>query len=222
MAGTDVGRGRPDRAPPEDRDGGPREDTAPRFEFRVFGGNLEASHHRLAELGEPGSLEMREDLYLVVRDRPDRGLKFRGSAGRLELKSLVRLEDGCELWRPADSAELPLSGRKISRRFLEPAGVPGLCADQDRYDRRDLLAALGPMEMVRQVPVRKRRRKFRLAGASGEWAEFAYPDATSEFGIALESPEIARLRELVPALGLAERKNVSLPRRLQSIAFPKL
>jgi hypothetical protein len=192
---------------------------APRYEFRVFGGDLEEARARLAEMAEPGSETQREDTYLVVRGRLDCGLKLRGSEGTLDLKCLIGTESGCELWKPAGKANLPLTGSEITRRFLQPAGLPEILTAFESFDEPALLEALADLEDMRIVRMGKRRRQVSLDQAAGEIGEFIFPDAHREQGLAVEATDVRRLRALVEALGLADRENVSLPRRLETYAF---
>src|SRR5689334_11326717 len=55
-----------------------------------------AGERALAARGR--SPEQRPDTYLVIVDRPDVGLKTRGTAGDFEAKLRHRCEDGWELW----------------------------------------------------------------------------------------------------------------------------
>jgi hypothetical protein len=192
---------------------------APRYEFRVFGGDLAGARARLSELASPEPEETREDAYLVVKGRTDSGLKLRGSGGTLDLKCLVRVEEGCELWKPEAKAKLPLTGSEISRRFLKPAGIPEILTAWESFDGPELLEALANVEGVRALRIGKSRRQYLLGEDIGELGEFVFPDAHREDGIALESADLRRLRGLVDTIGLHDRSNVSLPRRLEAFAF---
>ncbi|WP_424933629.1 hypothetical protein [Amaricoccus macauensis] len=189
-----------------------------RHEFRVFGGDLRATLDTLGNTAPFGPEEAREDLYLVIRNRPDCGLKFRGTGNRLELKRLIRTERGCELWEPAASEDLPLTGAELSERFLAPAGLPPLPSNT-RFDRTGLLNALATARDLRAIAVAKRRRQCSIGPVSCEHGSFAFPGGLIETGLALESTDLDRLCALISRLGLETRENVSLPRRLLRLSF---
>lgn len=195
-------------------------DPAPRYEFRVFGGDLRPALDMIEKTAPFGPEEAREDLYLVVHNRPDCGLKLRGPGSRLELKRLIHTERGCELWEPTASEDLPLSGSEITDRFLSPVGLPSLPRDKI-LDRSALLNAVDPFDGVRRMTVKKRRRQCTIGSVICEHGRFAFSGGNMEGGLAFESTELEQLCDLICRLDMDARENVSLPRHLLRLSLER-
>ncbi len=125
---------------------------------------------------------------------------------------------GLETWRPSGAAEFPVAPRRLRSDFLAPAGV---CLElpASPVDRSDLLALASAAPRLRLVEVRKRRRQFRLEGATAELTEAAVEDRPVRT-VAVEDADRAAVARAVAALGLAGRRNVNYQRFLVEAFFP--
>jgi hypothetical protein len=190
--------------------------VTPRFEFRVFGEDIAGAWETLGRDGTPeGEPEERTDSYFVVPGHVDASLKLR--ADRLDLKLMLREEAGLELWRPAGTAEFPVGAAALRTGFLRPAGLR-LDPGRGPVGRDELLACAWAATGTRVVEVRKRRQKYRFAGALAERTGLTIGGAAIH-SIAIQTPDRAAAAGAVAALGLADRRNVSYQRFLVEASF---
>ena len=184
---------------------------APRWEFRVFGGELAAERAALRHLSVPADEEeARTDIYFVVPRRVDASLKLRGE--RLDLKLLRDERDGLELWEPAAEADFPVVPGRLREELLGPAGVRLVLPEAPIG--RDLLLGLGRAAPgMRLVRVEKRRRQHRLDGVMAEFTRLA-ADGRAVESVAVEEEDPERAKRAIAALGLSARRNTSYQRWL--------
>jgi hypothetical protein len=197
-----------------ERDGQP---VTPRTEFRVFGDDTVDAWDDLARVGTPeGHPEARTDTYLVVPGRVDASLKLRGDS--LELKTLRGSADGLETWEPAGEVGFPIDPETLEAAFLRPAGVR-LDLPATAIDRARFLALAHAAPDVRVVEVAKRRRRFRLHGATAELAGIRV-EGRPDRSVAVEDADPGVVSRAIAAIGLAGRRNVSYQRFLVGELFP--
>ena len=192
---------------------------APRWEFRIFGASLAAERAALAAVARPGDADPpRRDVYLAPPRGPEAMLKIRDADrdAAFDLKTCEARRGGLELWRPAGKAAPPLPAEELRRRFLDPAGLAAaLPAGPVGADAvRAACAALG----AAIVPVRKRRRRFRLGEVRAEVARIDAAGAP-RVTLALECPDADALRAALDRLGLDPARNESYLALIRRIAF---
>lgn len=183
-------------------------DGGDRFEFRIFRRRLGAEARILAACAGAGPVEAGLDRYVVL-PCPDLGLKVSG--GALELKRRLRSLDGLELWHPQARLPLPVAAEEIEvllglaarpgRKAVVLADAEALAAWFTRVQHRPVMA------------MRKRRRRYFLAGVRGEIGEIAWRGGGRET-LAVEGPCPGKVAALVARLGLAGVPNTSYPRLL--------
>jgi len=142
-----------------------------------------------------------DDVYLLGAAAVS-NVKLRHRSGTAKLKVRVqRTADGAELWREVFEQRLPIAEALVVRLAealqVDPARLRPL---ERAATSEDALAGLAPDdEALRLVPVTKRRRLFRSAGASVEIALVTFP-AGVRHSVCLESDSLERVRELRRAL----------------------
>jgi hypothetical protein len=186
--------------------------VTPRWEWRIFGADLAALE---ARLGSPTSLPRRSDEIYLLNALTPHSAKIRDEA--LEVKRLLRVDDGLELWEPAFSARFPLTAERLAMAAaalaLPPNGLHRPCYDEDRF----LAEIIAPCPALRPVAVRKSRLRFCFRGCAAEFVRLQIGPAPME-SVALESEDERRLAEALQALDADPRLNVNFPKGVERAA----
>jgi exopolyphosphatase/guanosine-5'-triphosphate,3'-diphosphate pyrophosphatase len=191
------------------------ETIIPRWEWRTFADDLGAAGERFDAL-TPERVTESDEVYLLSHDN-DASVKLRDE--RADVKVLEEVDaDGLERWRPVLKAAFPLSTdeiRAVMRRV--GADADAYTFEREAYTLEQLAAELvRPSARLRTVRVHKRREHYLLGGCKAERTEIRTEHGT-RMTIAVESEEPARVIAVVRDLGLADRRNVSLPRELKAL-----
>ena len=187
----------------------------PRWEWRTFGEELEATDATFAAL-EPELVQESDEIYLLSPGT-DAAVKIR--AGLMDIKELVEVDaDGLEQWRPAMKETFPLP-RGEADKVCAALGVsaPPL-AGWAPFTLDEFLAVLAaPERGVRAVAVHKRRLHYTVNGCMSEVTEVV-AEGQSARTLAIESERAERVIATVRDLGLSGRENTSYPRWLKAAA----
>ena len=179
-----------------------------RWEWRAFGPDFATAEAAFASL-KPERVEESDEVYLLSRDG-DASVKVR--AGRLDVKQLEAVrDDGLEQWRPVLKAAFPLSASEVRLVLaaLNAAGPRPRGADSAAE-----LAASSPE--LHALRVHKRRAHYTVGSCLAELTTLKTArGATST--VAVESPEPARVAEVVREIGLDTRRNVCVARGLKAL-----
>lgn len=183
-----------------------------RWEWRIFGDGFGAAERRLAQAA-PDRVEDSEELY-IVSVASDASVKVRD--GRLDGKRLLRVDrDGIEQWTPVVKAAFPLAAADLEA-VLTLLGVAGPRGAEGAESVDALVALVEDEPELMAVPVAKHREHFTFAGCMAERSVLRTPGGAIGT-LAVESPDLERLKAAVGALGLADRAVVSVPRALKAM-----
>jgi exopolyphosphatase/guanosine-5'-triphosphate,3'-diphosphate pyrophosphatase len=184
----------------------------PRWEWRVFGVDLEAAEAALAA-STPGPVEQSDELYLLSAA----GANVKVRYGLMDIKLLREVDgEGLERWEPVLKAGFPLPAAEVVRVF-DALGVLAPPLTRDAYSLERFLAELvEPSGAVRAVRVHKRRQRYTLAGCMAEVADLEV-DGRGARTIAVESQDPSAVMAAVRGLGLDGRVNTSYPRALAAL-----
>ena len=186
----------------------------PRWEWRTFGEELEATDATFAAL-EPELVQESDETYLLSSGT-DAAVKIR--AGLMDIKELVEVDaDGLEQWRPAMKETFPLP-RGEADKVCAALGVnppsPGTAA----FSLDEFLAVLAaPERGVRAVAVHKRRLHYTINECMTEVTDVVAEGKTVRT-LAIEATDAARVIATVRNLGLTGDANTSYPRWLKAAA----
>ncbi len=188
------------------------ETIIPRWEWRTFGTHFGAAEEYIAKL-EPTGIQESDETYLISPT----GDTVKIRAGLMDIKLLREVgRNGLERWEPVLKAEFPLSGEHVAAVFAalrEP--MPPL--DRERYTLEQFLTELvEPAPGVREVPVSKRRVRYRIEGCTSELTDLVVGDWLTRT-IAIESEDLDAVVAGVRAVGLGARVNTSYPRGLGAL-----
>jgi hypothetical protein len=188
----------------------------PRYEFRIFGRELDGLEARLAARAVRQQNETTDESYIASRLTIDAGVKIRD--GRLEVKLLVAREGLLELWRPELMADLPIEARTFAVSAAAPLGVEVDIPDGTPLGIAEIRAICDRYPSLAWVDVVKRRTRYVLPQGLAEVTRVeALRQTTST--IAVEDSDIASANGLARELGLTAFDNESYPAWLQRIAF---
>lgn len=184
----------------------------PRWEWRIFGADLAALE---AKLGSPMSVPRRSDETYLLNALTPHSAKIRDHA--LEVKRLLRVDDGLELWAPAFRQVFPLAAARVAEAAVAMA-LPAAHLDQAPYDEaRFLSEVVAPCPALRPVSVRKSRIRFVFHDCSAEFVRLQIGSTPIE-SVALESEDETRLAEALGALDADPRLNVNFPKGVERAA----
>ncbi|WP_159726416.1 hypothetical protein [Methylosinus sp. Ce-a6] len=186
---------------------------APRWEWRVFGADLAALE---ARLGWPTSPPRRSDEIYLLNSTTPHSAKIRD--GALEVKRLLRVDDGLELWTPAFRGSFPLPAARIAEAAAAMALPLHRPLDGASYDEARFLGGIvAPCPALRPVAVRKSRTCFAFRDCAAEFVRLRIGPTPIE-SVALECEDEERLAEALRALDADPRLNVNFPKGVERAA----
>ena len=183
----------------------------PRWEWRTFGGSLDAVEADLGRWDHRGDSESDEQ-YLLTADGDN--VKIRDEL--LDIKVLREVDQrGLERWEPTLKAAFPLDASTLRRSSRHCASrCP---SSRGRPTRRTCSCPSSSRRTTRSavIPVHKRRVRYTLGECMAELSDLEV-DGRRIRTLALESTDPAAVVAQVAALGLGDRVNTSVPRALLS------
>ena len=133
--------------------------SKPRFEFRTFGQNFEASAKRMARLSVPIPEKVWEresdEIYILSKTNDINNTKIRD--GKMDIKTYVQTVDGLEQWNPLMKGEFPIA-KEVLLNDVFPAfmvKMPELL--KDTYTVDEFLAMIDENVDLQAVRVHKQR-----------------------------------------------------------------
>jgi len=182
----------------------------PRFEFRSFGQDFDAIHHRLGRLSVPlpeAQWERHSDeTYIVSCTNDVHNSKIRDD--QLDIKTLMRTVADLEQWKPLLKARFPLTP-EVLRGEVFPAlgtGILGLSAEPCELPA--FLAMLRGHPDVAVVQVRKQRFAYRVHDTICEYAVVLINGARV-VTVSSESTDPEAIRRTMHDTGMAGLENVN-------------
>lgn len=188
-------------------------DVQPRFEFRIWGEEVDDHAARLRSLATLVEDVVTDETYVVALGRDDANAKIRG--GVLDIKILTTVSRGCEQWEPEIKEEFPIPAPLLAEEVLPRLGVGGMALDRESYMPSAFLdEVVHPHPGLRAADVTKRRLKFTYSGCLSELAEVAIQGRKLRT-LAAESADLDALVEALRRLGIEKLENVSYPRAIK-------
>jgi hypothetical protein len=190
--------------------------TGPRFEFRVFGQDLDTIEQRIRDRASCESTSESREIYLIDNEDRDHNVKIR--EGKLELKCLIERVSGLERWKPAGEWTFPLALDTIPDKLFPAASA--------LYHISPFPASLSEKELLNHVaqgsvPLRranlfKRRFRFTIQDCPAEIDQIRVNGAAIK-SIAIESEHAEQVIALRSSLGLEAFENVAYPLAISRI-----
>ncbi|HEY6420754.1 MAG TPA: hypothetical protein VIX59_17305 [Candidatus Binataceae bacterium] len=190
----------------------------PRYEFRVWAKTLDEPRKRLAAV-PGGKPQESTETYILSAATSTTNVKIR--AALMDIKELVREQDGLEQWNPTLKEEFPIVAAIVSSKIL-----PGLRAEvpklsRERYTLDEFLReVVATHPKLKAVSLTKFRTQYKIDGCTAEFTEVRINDAQAQTvqTVAVESEDPAAVRGVVTRLGLGTTPNVNYIRELKRLA----
>lgn len=191
-------------------------DGEARFEFRVFGDDLESLRPKLIQMSARSSVEDSTETYIVTRLNIEAGVKIRNDC--LEMKVLLAREGILEQWQPSLMAQLPISGDTFADIVAPALGVAVDVPGDAQLTEAALIDIAQSVPALASVSISKQRSQFLIDGCIAELTHPDFDRMTTQ-SIAFEGADFVTVMQLVRKLGLAQRTNESYPCYLQRLLF---
>lgn len=178
-----------------------------RFEFRVFGRDLghlrEDIHHYSACRGT----EEVRDTYLVTAVNDLNNVKIRGQS--LDIKVLLKVEQGLELWKPCLKLDFPMAGSVAGTKVFQALAVEAPALTQAQMDGEGFMVQIiRPHPDVRVAKVFKKRAYFKIGRCKVEIDNLLVNGAAMQ-SISLECEDAAEVLRVRRLLDMTRHPNTS-------------
>jgi exopolyphosphatase/guanosine-5'-triphosphate,3'-diphosphate pyrophosphatase len=194
----------------------------PRYEFRIWGDSLDQPRRRLTELSRPGPPERSQETYIVSDATDATNAKIR--AGAIDIKLLLRVEQGLEQWRPYLKSAFPLDASLIGGEIFASLRVEAPPLRERSYSAGAFVDELiRPHARLAAAEVRKQRWRFVFDDCAAEFVEATIEGGglkgatTGLHSVAIESANAPSVLAAIDRLGLGAHPNISYVRQIKSI-----
>ncbi len=178
-----------------------------RFEFRAWA-------PAFPDLPRPDGDGWGHEIYLIPLGQLAKSIKIRD--GALEIKEMVQIRDGLQLWRPSARLTFPIPTATLERELMVLIKI-GQPLRRERYGVDELLEDVaGSRRNVVAVPIRKRRHLFEVEGCRAECTEVEHAGHRI-MTAAAEHEQPARLLAAVRAMKLERFENLAYPAELSRL-----
>ena len=191
--------------------------TTPRYEFRIFG--IETINHFIELLeknGNVGKVRNISEIYLMTSGNNENNIKIRNKL--LDIKTLVRQENGLEQWNPAEVGTFPLAKEKIKNEIFPALGVECPALDRNVYTLKQFMIELILVDPdIKVALTEKERYVFDLGECICEYADVKINGAY-ERTLAIESEKPELVYQVMEQLGISKKyENVNYPKTLKRV-----
>lgn len=184
--------------------------SKPRFEFRSFGQNFDASAKRMARLSHPIPEKVwdrrSDEIYIVSQTNDVNNTKIRD--GKMDIKTFITSKDNLEQWNP-----LMKSGFPIDRKVLEEEVFPAFQTEmpaltKDSYTQDEFIAMVKAHPKLQAVRVNKHRFGYMVNDTLCEVAEVLINGAKL-ISINSESTELEDIKKTIEDCNLQGVENIN-------------
>lgn len=187
----------------------------PRFEFRVWGDDLEEIAGSIRTAGEPVDTHSRQETYLVTPWSAAVNIKIRDD--ELDVKTCGTVSHGFQRWQVRHKSPFPVEAGTLRREIFMRLGLPARHCDRPVYTVAQLVDELVAAEpALYAVDVAKDRSQFAIGDVTAEVTAVTIDDAAIST-VAIESTNLAALRSLRRHLDLEGEDNVAYPLAIRRI-----
>jgi exopolyphosphatase/guanosine-5'-triphosphate,3'-diphosphate pyrophosphatase len=188
--------------------------TPGRFEFRIWGNDLNEFQDRLSATGRPSEPRESAETYILSRATDAANVKIRD--GLLDVKMMIEQVGWLERWCPLLKAEFPIDSRAIAGLVFPSLEIPTPQITQPSYAQGEFIQDLiRPNRDLWMVDLVKIRRQFTSDDFTAEFAEVEIADGAGFETVAIESEDAATVLRAIAKLGLNSQPNTSYVRHLK-------
>ncbi len=189
----------------------------PRFEFRIFGfAEVEIIHSILKEKAIQGTTRNISEIYLMTAGNEVHNIKIRNKL--LDIKTLVKQENGLEQWNPVEIGTFPLSKELLKTNVFPSLGVEPPAFDRDNYTLKQFMKELILIDPDIIVALtEKKRYAYDFMECICEYAEVSINGAIQKT-IAVESENPELVKQAIKELEIDNNfENVNYPKALKRV-----
>ena len=188
----------------------------PRFEFRIFGNDLDKYEKKIKELAPKEMTRQMDSVYLLTAWKRKNNIKIR--EGIMDIKNLEQQHEGLQQWNPFLVGEFPLPAEVIKRVVFPALGIESPVYSRKSYSLKQFLNEIVIVDPDLAVSyVWKTRHAYTIGGCITEIAEIKVNGASIKT-ICIEAEDPQKVIKAKEMLGISsDLENVSYPLALKRI-----
>ena len=188
----------------------------PRFEFRIFGNDLDKYEKKIKELAPKEMTRQMDSVYLLTAWKRKNNIKIR--EGTMDIKNLEQQHEGLQQWNPFLVGEFPLPAEVIKRVVFPALGIESPVFSRKSYSLKQFLNEIVTVDPDIAISyVWKTRHAYTIGGCITEIAEIKVNGASIKT-ICIEAEDPQKVITAKEMLGISsELENVSYPLALKRI-----
>jgi len=182
----------------------------PRYEFRIFGNNIQEYEDRINEISEKELTRTMDSVYLLTPWKRKNNVKIR--EGVMDIKILEKDNEGLEQWNPFLVGKFPLKAKIIKTIVFPALGVESPVFERKEYSLKQFLKEVVSIDPDLSIAyVWKKRHAYTVAGCITEIAEIKV-NGTSVKTICIEAEDPLKVIEAKKIIGINKKiENVNYP-----------
>jgi len=186
----------------------------PRYEFRVFGNNLDNIIEQIEKHSDREMTRQMDSVYLLTPWKRKNNIKIR--EGVMDIKVLEQENETLEQWSPFLVGEFPMKAKVIKTTVFPALGVESPMFERKEYTLKQFINEVVSVDPDLAVAyVWKTRHAYTVAGCITEIAEIKV-NGTSVKTICIESEDPNKVIEAKKLLGIDKKtENVNYPLALK-------
>lgn len=186
----------------------------PRYEFRIFGNNLDSLIQKIEELSRKEMTRKMDSVYLLTPWKRKNNIKIR--EGVMDIKVLEQEFKKLQQWSPFLVGEFPMKAGVIKTTVFPALGVESPVFERKEYTLKEFINEVVSIDPDLSVAyVWKTRHAYTIADCITEIAEIKV-NGTSVKTICIESEDPNKVIEAKKILGIDEStENVNYPLALK-------
>lgn len=188
----------------------------PRFEFRIFGNNLEKFESKIKELSEKEMTRQMDSTYLLTPWKRKNNVKVR--EGVMDIKLLEQNHEGLEQWNPFLVGKFPLNADVIKSVVFPALGIESPVFERKKYTLNQFIDEIVCVDPDLAVAyVWKTRHAYTVGDCITEIAEIKVNGAFIKT-ICIEHEDPKKVIAAKEMLGISSKmQNVNYPQALKRI-----
>ena len=190
--------------------------VVPRYEFRMFGNNLDKYESKIKELSDKEQTRQMDSVYLITPWKRKNNVKIR--EGVMDIKVLEEEKAGLEQWNPFLVGRFPLDAAVIKTVVFPALGIESPVFERKKYTLDQFISEVVSIDPDLFVAyVLKTRHAYSVAGCITEIAEIKVNGAFIKT-ICIEHEDPDNVIKAKTLLGIDESiENVNYPKAMKRI-----
>jgi len=184
--------------------------SKPRFEFRTFGQDFEASHYIMSRLSDkvPEKVWEREsdEIYIMSKTNDKNNTKIRD--GKMDIKTYVQTVDGLEQWNPLMKGEFPMKREVLVNDVFPAFQVEMPAVEKEEISRDEFLEMIENHPDLQAVRIHKSRYGYMVNDTICEVGDVLINGA-HVVTINSESTEVKDILKTMKDVGLEGVENIN-------------